>query len=326
MRNLTGDLETRRESIAHCPMTEADLPRWSLAWNSVLIHDQASLDHLRHAVLGDPNYEPEGVVVAEDDDGGVLGLSACIVRRTAEGKDGQGDNWEFGVGFLKAFFVLEGADGERAAADLLEASEAFSRAAGKRVVQLTLYSYHYLFPGLDLRYERLRETMSRHAYRDIATIEDVAVDLRGEEVAARLTRYRGRAGSDAEVLTWEPGLLPMMRCFVEEAGRRTGSRSAGRRTTRSRTIPSSSCAATARSSAGRALARADARAALGPFSSSRGSAAKATARCCCWSACPAAQARGSPRMTAGWANTGFYVSQGWSIVRRYAVFRKELAT
>jgi hypothetical protein len=29
-------------------------------------------------------------------------------------------------------------------------------------------------------------------------------------------------------------------------------------------------------------------------------------------------------MFAGWANTGFYVRYGWSIIRRFAVLRKEL--
>jgi len=37
-----------------------------------------------------------------------------------------------------------------------------------------------------------------------------------------------------------------------------------------------------------------------------------------------ARAGGAERMTAGWANTGFYVRHGWHITRRYAVLRKEL--
>jgi GNAT superfamily N-acetyltransferase len=38
-----------------------------------------------------------------------------------------------------------------------------------------------------------------------------------------------------------------------------------------------------------------------------------------------AREAGAQQMTAGWANTGFYVRFGWHITRRYAVFTKELA-
>jgi mycothiol synthase len=308
------------------PMSEADLPQVVAGWNSVLIHDQVSVDGLRHAILGDPNYEPEGVLVAEDDGGEVLGLSACVVRRTVEGKDGQGSDWEFDVGFLKAFFVVDGADGQRAAAELLEASEAFCRQADKRVVRLTLYSYHYLFPGLDLRYERLREVMARHGYRDIATIEDVAVDLRGEEIAARLERSRRRAGADAEVLTWEPGLLPMMRPFVEE-GQAPHWFPVGWEAHYSQADETVLVLRCGREIIGWArFWPGKPRAGFGPvlvLPRERGKGYGALLLLECMSR---AHARGSRRMTAGWANTGFYVSQGWSIVRRYAVFRKELAT
>jgi GNAT superfamily N-acetyltransferase len=307
-------------------MSEADLPQVVAAWNSVLIHDQVSVDHLRHAVLGDPNYEPEGVVVAESDGGRVPGLSACIVRRTVEGKDGQGADWEFDVGFLKAFFVADGADAQRTAAELLEASEAFCRQAGKRAVQLTLYSHHYFFPGLDLRYERLREIVARHGYRDIATIEDVAVDLRAEEIAARLERSRRRAGADAEVLTWEPSLVPMMRPFVEE-GRVPHWFPVGWEAHYSQ--PDETVLVLRRDREIIGWARfwpGKPRAGFGPIlvlprERDKGYGALLLLECM-----SRAQAQGSQRMAAGWANTGFYVSQGWSIVRRYAVFRKELAT
>jgi GNAT superfamily N-acetyltransferase len=33
---------------------------------------------------------------------------------------------------------------------------------------------------------------------------------------------------------------------------------------------------------------------------------------------------GSATMWAGWANTGFYVANGWHITRRYAVLHKQL--
>ena len=51
------------------PVTNADIPQIAVAWNSVLVHDQVSSDRSRSAILGDPNYEPEDVLLAEGDRG-----------------------------------------------------------------------------------------------------------------------------------------------------------------------------------------------------------------------------------------------------------------
>lgn len=306
------------------PLAEADLPQVVAAWNRALPYDQVLAERLQHAILEDPNYEPEGVVIAEGDGGEVLGLSGCVVRRTVQGNDGQGSDWEFDLGFLKAFFVVESRDGDRSAGEVLAVSEAFAVAAGKRAMQLCLYSYHYLFPGLDLRYERLRQAMVEAGYRDIATIEDVAVDLRPEEIARRLERLRGRAGTGAQVLVWEPGLLPMMRRFVEEGKA-------------PRWFPPGWEANYSQPDEATLVLRQEdgiigwahfwpgrPRAGFGPIlvlprERGKGYGARLLLECM-----SRAQAQGSERMTAGWANTGFYTRHGWSIVRRYAVLRKGL--
>lgn len=306
------------------PMSEADLPQIVVAWNRVLAHDQVSLDRLRDALLGDPNYEPEGVVLAEGDGGEPLGLSACVVRRTVGGKDGQGSDWEFDLAFLKAFFVADSAAGDQAAGGLLAASEAYSRAADKQALQLALYSCHYFFPGLDLRYERLRQAMAQAGYRDIATVEDVVVDLHTGQIASALARARRRAGPDAEVLAWEPGLLPSMLRFVEE-GEYPRWFPAGWQARYG--APEDTTLVLQRD--GEIIGWAHfspgtPRASFGPIlvlerERSKGYGALLLLECM-----SRAQAQGSQRMTAGWANTGFYTRHGWTITRRYAVLRKEL--
>ena len=142
-------------------MLEEDLHDVVVAWNAALPHDRVTEERFRQVMLGDPNYEPESITVARGNDGTVLGLSACVARRTAEGKDGRGRKAELRRGYLKGVFVAEG-EGEEAAADvLLAGAESYCREAGKEEMWVTQYAGPYLYPGIDVRYERLRE-VERH--------------------------------------------------------------------------------------------------------------------------------------------------------------------
>lgn len=304
------------------PMTEEDLGQVTEAWNRALAHDQVSAERLRAAILGDPNYEPGGVVVAEGSDGQVLGMAACIVRRTVQGRDGEGVEWEFGTGYLKGFFLAGGA--EEAAASLVGHAEAFCRAAGKTALQLTLYSHNYLYPGLDVRYEGLREVLQALGYRDVATVEDVGTKLEEADIAARLACARARVGPDAQVLSWRPELLPQLRRFVEEEphprwfppGWEQRYQQADETTLVLRR--GEEIVGWAHFSPGRP------RASFGPTlvlsrERSRGYGGLLLLECM-----SRARQLGAEEMWAGWANTRFYVRYGWQIVRRYAVLRKEL--
>jgi len=305
-------------------MTEDDVALAVSAWNETLVHNRITEQKFRRILLQDSNYEPEAVRLARSDDDSIVGLAACVVRRKVEGKDGGGREEEFGRGYLKAFYVAEHADRLLAARALLEAAESYCVAAGKRELYVTQYTGPFFFPGIDVRYQRLLEILVAHGYRDTRTIEDVAVDLRGASINTRLEQARERAGAGVELLTWRPDLLPEMRRFVEEGNERqwfpVGWES---RWTRER--ERSFVLRKSREIIGWADYHAGhPRAGFGPTlvlprERGRGYGALLLLECM-----RRARDEGSQTMSAGWANTGFYVACGWHVSRRFAVLVKEL--
>jgi GNAT superfamily N-acetyltransferase len=305
-------------------MVPDDLPRVLAAWNRVLVHDQVGEQYFRAVMLDDPNYEPEGVVIAEENGGELLGFSACVLRREPAGKDGGGTEWEFSRAYLKGFFVVENEKGERAGKALLEAAEAYGRAAGKRHMMVTVYTGPYIFPGIDVRYQRIRDLLGRSGYRDIETIESVGVDLRQPDLAARLAGVRERTGPEVEVVTWEPSLLPAFREFVAEGKMRqwfpTGWEAHYQHA-------DDLCLILRRRGKILGWARYHPRrprAGFGPIlvlerERGRGYGLHLLLECMLRS-----REAGAESMYAGWANTGFYVAAGWQIVERHALLTKDL--
>jgi GNAT superfamily N-acetyltransferase len=306
-------------------MLEDDLHDVIRAWNAALPHDQVSEERFRQVMLEDPNYEPESILVARGNDGSVVGLSACVARRTVKGKDGRGCEGEFRRGFLKGIFVAE-SEAEEAAADvLLGAAESYCRGAGKEELRVTEYAGPYLWPGIDVRYERQREILAKHGYRDVRTIEDVAVDLRDPGLRGRAERARAMLSAELEMLDWEPELLPAMQRFVVE-GEELQWFPPGWESGLSQPRENVLILKKRREILGWAqYSPGPPRAGFGPIlvlerARGRGYGSLLLLECMV-----RAREKGAEYMEAGWANTGFYTANGWDIVRRYAVLTKDLA-
>jgi len=306
------------------PMTRDDLPRVVAAWNAILVHTQLTEKHFGAVTLGDPNYEPEGVLVAETDDGELVGFSACVVRRTVPGKDGGGGEHNFDRCFLKGFFVAGGDSGELAAKELLARAEAFGASAGKSQVVVTMYDGPYIYPGIDVRYERLRALIMQHGYHDFETIEDVAVNLRSAEVEQMLAEARATVPPEVKLATWEPGMLPAMRAFVEE-GEMPGWFPIGWESGYTRARETTLVLIREEEIFGWAQFHPrPPSAAFGPILVLPRARGRSYGGLLLLESMLRCARAGCERMTAGWANTGFYVRYGWDIICRYAVLRKTL--
>jgi len=306
------------------PMTTDDVSRVLSAWNQTLKHDRLSEERFRGVMLEDPNYEPEGVLLAEDAAGKVLAFSACVVRRDLRGRDGGGGDDNYNRGFLKGFFAVPGKDGTAAARELLARAEAFAAGAGKRCVTVTVYDGPYIFPGIDVRYQRIRRILERSGYQDTYTIECVAIDLRSPKVDRMLADVRATIPPDVTLATWDPVMLPAMRAFVQE-GDMPGWFPVGWEGTYDRPEKTTLIL----SKDGEILAWAQfrprhPRASFGPILVLERERGKNYGAILLLESMVRSREMGSKSMFAGWANTGFYVRYGWSIIRRFAVLRKEL--
>jgi len=306
------------------PLTADDIPLVAEAWNRFLPYDQVAEQRLRWGLLEDPNHEPEAVLIAQGPGGEVLGLSACALRRTPEGRDGGGSQEGFHRGYLKGFFAAEGPAGEKAAAALLVAAERYCAAAGKRELRVTEYTGPHFFPGLDVRYERLRRLLGDRGYRDVRTIEDVAADLRDPALEARLASAWERLGEAHDLCTWRPELLPAMRRFVAE-GKMPAWFPLGWEKRYQEPRETTLILRRGEEIVGWAQYWPGApRAAFGPILVLERERGRGYGGLLLLESMVRAQRSGCDHMDAGWANTGFYIAYGWQIVRRYAVLTKEL--
>lgn len=303
-------------------MTENDLARVVKAWNATLPHDQLTDTRFRWVMLEDPNYEPDGLLLAEAENGSLLGLSACVLRRTVEGKDGGGAPDGFKRGYLKGFFVTDLAQAEEAADRLLDKAEARCREGGKTELCVTQYTGPYIFPGLDVRYERLRELLGSRGFRDVQTIEDVGITL-GPELESDLERTRERAGHEVEVVTWRPDLMPMMRKFVAE-GQQPQWFPVGWEEYYAKADDTKLMLRRGKEIIGWAHFHPGEQAGFGPTLVLERERGKGYGARLLFECMVRAMHAGAKHMSAGWANTGFYVSCGWQIERRFAVLIKAL--
>ena len=306
------------------PMTEADLPRVSSAWNATLTYDQFTEQRFGQITLGDPNYEPEGMPLAESDTGDILGFSACVLRREVVGKDGGGSQDGFDHAYLKGFFVVPGEAGHDVGAKLIAAAESYARSANKRWLVLSEYDVSYAYPGLDVRYERLRDLLMQNGFQDTYTIECVAADLHALDLPRMLEETWATMPADVKLATWDPSMLPAMRNFVTE-GEMPGWFPIGWEEHYQRRVDHRLI-----------LTKADEIVAWAQFGSQKPTAGfgpilvlprlrgKNYGGLLLLEAMLRARAAGSDHMLAQWANTGFYIRYGWSIVRRFAVLRKDL--
>jgi GNAT superfamily N-acetyltransferase len=307
------------------PMTEPDLPRVLSAWNAILIHERLAEQRFRQVMLGDPNYEPEGVLVAKGESGELLGFSACALRREVAGKDGGGSQDDFDRAYLKGFFVVDGDAGDAAAKDLIGAVESYARAAGKQRLTVTEYGAAYVFPGLDVRYERLRGLLMRNGYQDFHTIECVAADLNDPAIPHMLKEAWATMSSEIKLIApWEPSVLPAMRRFVAEVEMPAWF-PIGWETRYEQ--PREHCSVLTKG--GEIIAWAQFHphkptSGFGPILVLHRERGHNYGGLLLLESMTRAAQLGCERMLAQWANTGFYVRYGWNIVRRFAVLRKAL--
>ena len=306
------------------PMVADDAARVVAAWNQALKHDHLSEQRFREIMLEDPNCEPEGVLLAESDAGDVLAFSACVVRRDLRGRDGGGGEHNYNRGFLKGFFAVPGTEAAVAARELLSRAEAFASGAGKRFVTVTVYDGPYIFPGIDVRYQRIRRILERSGYQDTYTIECVATDLSSPKVDRMLAGVRATIPSDITIATWDPVMLPAMRTFVAE-GDMPGWFPVGWESAYA--APAQTTLILRKGEEILAWAQfhpRHPRAGFGPILVLERERGKNYGAVLLLESMVRSREMGSRSMFAGWANTGFYVRYGWSIIRRFAVLRKEL--
>lgn len=191
------------------PATPADVPMIVRGWNQALCHDTVDADRFREVMLGDPNHEPEGTLVAVNGKQ-ILGLMDCIVGAPTEGAD------QPEAAHMRALYAHPESSANSILAPMLEQLEEWVCAQGCRKIEIVRYTGRYIFPGLDLRYSSLLGFLDEHGFERTSIIDDMDFDLS----VAFPTEYQQRAierakGYGTTVVDYQPHMLDALREFVD---------------------------------------------------------------------------------------------------------------
>ncbi|MFQ6039318.1 MAG: GNAT family N-acetyltransferase [Candidatus Poribacteria bacterium] len=304
--------------------TSKDIPQAVKGWNNCFIYDQVTEQRFRHVVFDDPNYEADGNLAATDNDE-VIGFVSAVAREGIAGRDGRGRPEEMDYGYIKGLYLLEGQD-IRVKQQLLKRALDYLRSKGKRIVRVLLYTGHYFFPGIDIRYETELSFYESQGFQRIATVDDVAVDLtdfQPTEYQQDAQRRMQKIG--VKVVDYQPSMLTAMRAFVEKIqiphwfpeGWEQGFGASGHTLVarKENDVVGWANYWPHPESGG-----------FGPIAVLPEFREHGIGTCLLMESMLRMQRLGTPKVVAGWAATGFYLKSGWYVCRQYIVFQYEFVT
>ncbi len=306
-------------------MKKEDIPEVLRGWNEALPLDAAGAEKFERIVLGDPNYDAGGTLVAVGR-GGIVGFATCVAPQLSPEDQESWRAAEKDFAFLKGVFYGDEPAGEA----LLERVTEFARSRRKRIIRIVQYGGgKWFFPGIDLRYEGLLGFFQRNGFEQTRQIQDVTLDLtsyrpgRGEYQRRQWEKLKA---AGIEIVAYRPELLRPARVFVKELG-----------------IPSwfgpeweEQWAETRRVvlavGGGRVLGfsryglAADETGVgqLGPIGTLTAERGKGIGSCMLDECMGKLKAAGARTSVARWANTPFYLKNGWRVWREYAVLQKRI--
>ena len=187
-------------------------------WNSCLAKYPINLEVFERKVLLDPNFEAEGLLLAEDK-GELLGFSYNIVREYPFLKDEVEQDKD--RGWIVAFGLAPEAQHSEVGDSLIEASLEYHKRKGKNAVLYSPYVPNYFFPGIDAdSYPHEYDALMRNGFKEVKGAEGLAMDANlwpdfehPSDIVEREERLRGD-GVAIEILTTEY-LYPLMK-FLKE--------------------------------------------------------------------------------------------------------------
>jgi GNAT superfamily N-acetyltransferase len=178
-------------------------------WNLCLPLDAVTREIFEDRILLDPNFDPDGCLVAEDD-GGLFGFVHAVVRTTPFPRGFAGLlERDRDTGWIVALFVHPERRRQGLGTRLLGAGLEFIRSAGRSRAVLFNYTPNYLLVGLDERgYPGARQFYEANGFRAGGEIVGMACDLLGFEWPQRVREAEARLRSEGiEAVYFDRSLL-----------------------------------------------------------------------------------------------------------------------
>jgi GNAT superfamily N-acetyltransferase len=114
-------------------------------WNASLVQDQINADNFYKRVIYDLNFDPEKLLIAEQD-GEALGFAYSVMRRFP----GEAAGLQEEQAWIPAFGVKPSAAGKGVGQALLELTEEKLQEEGAKKIDVGPYPSNYFCPGVDI--------------------------------------------------------------------------------------------------------------------------------------------------------------------------------
>ncbi|ACZ43460.1 GCN5-related N-acetyltransferase [Thermobaculum terrenum ATCC BAA-798] len=182
-------------------------------WNSALVVDPINPATWRSKVLLDPNFDPEGCLVAECE-GQLRGFVLSLRRRVPFFNDGLQPE----QAWITAFGVEPDWQGRGIGRRLLDEALQRLRSLGARTVAISPYVPNYFTPGVDVHaYGRAVEWLLRDSWEVVERPLSMRAELTGFQIPAHIQEVEERLrGEGVVVREVEPGDIVPVLAFVQQ--------------------------------------------------------------------------------------------------------------
>ena len=304
-------------------MEISDLPEVVRGWNHSLPHDQVDESRFEDVILDDPNHKKGAALVAVHD-GKIIGFINSIVREGILGADNRGRQHEKDNGHIKGIFVLEQFRRQGIGAKLLTEAEKYIKSKGKKIIRVITYTGRYFFPGVDLRYKAALRLFENRGYQEDHIIDDVDLEVKDYQISDYQKDARRRmAEFEVHIEDYDPSMLDEMRKFVEKVNMTSWFPEGWEE--RFKEKGNKVAAFKGEEIVGWASYHPGVgTAGFGPIAVLEEMRGNGIGSCLLLESVLRLKDAGADRVIASWANTPFYLPNGWNICRQYKVFEKEI--
>ncbi|HOU11514.1 MAG TPA: GNAT family N-acetyltransferase [Anaerolineae bacterium] len=182
-------------------------------WRATMTHDPITPSVWRTKVLLDPNFDPEGLLVAEDGEA-LVGFVLSLVRRVPYFLQGL----EPEVGWITAFGVHPERRRQGIGRALFDAALARMAALGRTRVAISPYTPNYFIPGVDVdAYPAAVAFLSATGWQTTSIPIAMRAELTGLQIPPDIIALEDRLRQDDIVMRpVQPADLPALMAFTVE--------------------------------------------------------------------------------------------------------------
>ena len=200
-------------NIAIRPFRGADEPALIRLWNASMTHDPLAAAVFRTRVLLDPNFQPEGLLVAEAG-GHLVGFVLSLIRQVPLFLQGL----EPERGWITAFGIHPDWRRQKIGSRLFAAALARFAATGRQQVEIAPYTPNYFIPGVDIdAYAPALHFLECQGWQTVSTPISMRAELTGFQLPAEIIAIeQALAAQNIAIRPVTAADLPALMSFIAD--------------------------------------------------------------------------------------------------------------